>query len=216
MSHIEKSVYVDKALSFAQGLAFRYRHEFITPEHILSALFNQDPFVEAVEECFCHIPVMEEEVDEYLAQKMEQVPEDTNYELQFSVQSNLLFQNAYAFVESSNAEVLDIPHVVQAMLLLPESWACYFLKKHLKERIPDFIRTSWHFQKFHYLPERTVGESQSADRTGNGTGAYHRSAVPERQEQPTAHRRTRSGENSLGLRTGSPYRSRRGARASER
>lgn len=41
MSHIEKSVYVDKALSFAQGLAFRYRHEFITPEHILSALFNQ-------------------------------------------------------------------------------------------------------------------------------------------------------------------------------
>ena len=69
MSHIEKSVYVDKALSFAQGLAFRYRHEFITPEHILSALFNQDPFVEAVEECFCHIPVMEEEVDEYLAQK---------------------------------------------------------------------------------------------------------------------------------------------------
>ena len=139
MSHIEKSVYVDKALSFAQGLAFRYRHEFITPEHILSALFNQDPFVEAVEECFCHIPVMEEEVDEYLAQKMEQVPEDANYELQFSVQSNLLFQNAYAFVESSNAEVLDIPHVVQAMLLLPESWACYFLKKHLKERIPDFI-----------------------------------------------------------------------------
>ena len=106
MSHIEKSVYVDKALSFAQGLAFRYRHEFITPEHILSALFNQDPFVEAVEECFCHIPVMEEEVDEYLAQKMEQVPEDTNYELQFSVQSNLLFQNAYAFVESSNAEVI--------------------------------------------------------------------------------------------------------------
>lgn len=60
--------------------------------------------------------------------KMEQVPEDTNYELQFSVQSNLLFQNAYAFLESSNAEVLDIPHVVQAMLLLPESWACYFLK----------------------------------------------------------------------------------------
>ena len=139
MSHIEKSVYVDKALSFAQGLAFRYRHEFITPEHILSALFNQGPFVEAVEECFCHIPVMEEEVDEYLAQKMEQVPEDANYELQFSVQSNLLFQNAYAFVESSNAEVLDSPHVVQAMLLLPESWACYFLKKHLKERIPDFI-----------------------------------------------------------------------------
>ena len=83
--------------------------------------------------------VMEEEVDEYLAQKMEQVPDDTHYELQFSAQSNLLFQNAYAFVESSNAEVLDIPHVVQAMLLLPDSWACYFLKKHLKERIPDFI-----------------------------------------------------------------------------
>ena len=139
MSHIEKSVYVDKALSFAQGLAFRYRHEFITPEHILSALFNQDPFVEAVEECFCHIPVLEEEVDEYLAQKMEQVPEGTNYELQFSVQSNLLFDNAYSFVEASGSELLDVPHLVQAILLLPDSWACFFLRKHLKERIMDFI-----------------------------------------------------------------------------
>jgi ATP-dependent Clp protease ATP-binding subunit ClpA len=53
MSHIEKSVYVDKALSFAQGLAFRYRHEFITPEHILSALFNQDTFDEC-RICFGH------------------------------------------------------------------------------------------------------------------------------------------------------------------
>lgn len=139
MSHIEKSVYVDKTLSFAQGLAFRYRHEFITPEHILSALFNQDPFVEAVEECFCHIPVLEEEVDEYLAQKMEQVPEGTNYELQFSVQSNLLFDNAYSFVEASGSELLDVPHLVQAILLLPDSWACFFLRKHLKERIMDFI-----------------------------------------------------------------------------
>lgn len=139
MSHIEKSVYVDKALSFAQGLAFRYRHEFITPEHILSALFNQDPFVEAVEECFCHIPVLEEEVDEYLAQKMEQVPEGTNYELQFSVQLNLLFDNAYSFVEASGSELLDVPHLVQAILLLPDSWACFFLRKHLKERIMDFI-----------------------------------------------------------------------------
>ncbi len=139
MSQIKKSVYVDKALSFAQGLAFRYRHEFITPEHILSALFNQDPFAEAVEECFCHIPVMEEEVDEYLAQKMEHVPEDTDYKLQYSVQSELLFQNAYGFVESSGAELLEVPHLVQAMLLLPDSWAGYFLKKHLKERIPEFI-----------------------------------------------------------------------------
>ena len=121
MSHIEKTEYVDTALSFEQGLAFRNRHEFLTPEHILSALFNHDPFVEAVEECFCHIPVLEEEVDEYLAQKMEQVPEGTNYELQFSVQSYLLFDNAYSFVEASGSELLDVPHLVQAILLLPDS-----------------------------------------------------------------------------------------------
>ena len=117
MSHIEKSVYVDKALSFAQGLAFRYRHEFITPEHILSALFNQDPFVEAVEECFCHIPVMEEEVDEYLAQKMEQVPEDTNYELQFSVQSNLLFLRGIIQCRGAGHSSRSTGHVAAAGVL---------------------------------------------------------------------------------------------------
>lgn len=48
--------------------------------------------MEAVEECFCHIPVMEEKVDEYLAQKMEQVPEDANYELQFPYNPTCCFR----------------------------------------------------------------------------------------------------------------------------
>lgn len=139
MSHIKNSVFVDKALAFAQGLAFRYRHEFITPEHVLSAFFNQDPFVEVVEDCFVQVPVIEKEIEEYLTQKIEQVPEGIEFEMEYSAQLKMAFKNAHGFVEASGTDVMDVPQLMQGILLLSNSWACYILIKHLQERLPDFV-----------------------------------------------------------------------------
>ena len=44
---------VNYAFASAQSQAMQYRHEFITPEHLLSALLKQVPFQKALAECFC-------------------------------------------------------------------------------------------------------------------------------------------------------------------
>ena len=43
---------VNYAFASAQSQAMQYRHEFITPEHLLSALLEQVPFQKALAECF--------------------------------------------------------------------------------------------------------------------------------------------------------------------
>ena len=42
-------------------------------------------------------------------------------------------------IDYSSAEALNVPHLVQSMLQLKDSWACHILKETLKEELPEFI-----------------------------------------------------------------------------
>ena len=44
---IQNTVHVNSAFTYAQKKAISYRHEFITPEHLLSAFLEQSPFANA-------------------------------------------------------------------------------------------------------------------------------------------------------------------------
>ena len=62
-----------------------------------------------------------------------------DYELEVSAQLNELIQHAYLMVNYSSAEELNVPHLVQGMLQLQESWAAHFLKETLGEDLPEFL-----------------------------------------------------------------------------
>ena len=62
-----------------------------------------------------------------------------DYELEVSTQLNELIQHAYLMIDYSSAEALNVPHLVQSMLQLKESWACHILKEALEEDLPEFI-----------------------------------------------------------------------------
>ena len=87
---------VNYAFASAQSQAMQYRHEFITPEHLLSAL-------------------------------LERVPQEIEDELEISGQLSELLQYAYMTISHSSAEEMDVPHLVQGMLQLEDSWAGYLL-----------------------------------------------------------------------------------------
>ena len=42
-------------------------------------------------------------------------------------------------IDYSSAEALNVPHLVQSMLQLKDSWACHILKEALEEDLPEFI-----------------------------------------------------------------------------
>jgi ATP-dependent Clp protease ATP-binding subunit ClpA len=136
---IQNTVHVNSAFTYAQKKAISYRHEFITPEHLLSAFLEQSPFANALNMCFCDTQELAFSLENYFTEELESVPADMDYELEVSTQLNELIQHAYLMIDYSSAEALNVPHLVQSMLQLKESWACHILKEALEEDLPEFI-----------------------------------------------------------------------------
>ena len=136
---IQNTVHVNSAFTYAQKKAISYRHEFITPEHLLSAFLEQSPFTSALNMCFCAPREIAFSLENYFTEELESVPADMDYELEVSTQLNELIQHAYLMIDYSSAEALNVPHLVQSMLQLKDSWACHILKETLEEDLPEFI-----------------------------------------------------------------------------
>lgn len=136
---IQNTVHVNSAFTYAQKKAISYRHEFITPEHLLSAFLEQSPFTSALNMCFCAPRELAFSLENYFTEELESVPADMDYELEVSTQLNELIQHAYLMIDYSSAEALNVPHLVQSMLQLKASWACHILKETLEEDLPEFI-----------------------------------------------------------------------------
>lgn len=136
---IQNTVHVNSAFAYAQKKAISYRHEFITPEHLLSAFLEQSPFTSALNMCFCDPRELAFSLENYFTEELESVPADMDYELEVSTQLNELIQHAYLMIDYSSAEALNVPHLVQSMLQLKDSWACHILKETLEEDLPEFI-----------------------------------------------------------------------------
>ena len=130
---------MNSAFTYAQKKAISYRHEFITPEHLLSAFLEQSPFANALNMCFCDAQELAFSLENYFTEELESVPADMDYELEVSTQLNELIQHAYLMIDYSSAEALNVPHLVQSMLQLKDSWACHILKEALEEELPEFI-----------------------------------------------------------------------------
>lgn len=66
---IQNTVHVNSAFTYAQKKAISYRHEFITPEHLLSAFLEQSPFASALNMCFCDTQELAFSFREFISRK---------------------------------------------------------------------------------------------------------------------------------------------------
>ena len=155
---------VNYAFASAQSQAMQYRHEFITPEHLLSALLKQVPFQKALAECFCTPEELSQSISEYLSKEVERVPQEIEYELEISGQLSELLQYAYMTISHSSAEEMDVPHLVQGMLQLEDSWAGYLLKKTVGEDMPEFFSTLIsNYEHMNQFQEETSSEQEKSE-----------------------------------------------------
>ena len=70
---------------------------------------------------------------------MESIPPGEPYSLESSVQTDRAIELAKNMVDSSNAPAMDIPHVVQAIMNLDDSWAAYILNRALEGEAENFM-----------------------------------------------------------------------------
>ena len=155
---------VNYAFASAQSQAMQYRHEFITPEHLLSALLEQVPFQKALAECFCTPEELSQSISEYLSKEVERVPQEIEYELEISGQLSELLQYAYMTISHSSAEEMDVPHLVQGMLQLEDSWAGYLLKETVGEDMPEFLSSLIsNYEHMNQFQEETSSEQEKSE-----------------------------------------------------
>lgn len=137
--NIPNTIPVSTALTSARSLAVSYRHEYITPEHLLKAFLEQTPFQYALDECFCDSDEISLSLESYFTETLEKMPQELEYQPEVSTQLNDIFRHAILLVQDADAEKLDVPHLIQSMMRLTESWATYVLKSSLQGLLPEFL-----------------------------------------------------------------------------
>lgn len=117
-----------------------WRHEFVTPEHVLYAFASQEQFASASEwlphDASWLITQLEKE---FLS--MEVVPETQKYVMEGSQQFSEMMSLAIKQAQYSDQDTLDVPHVVAAMLMLNDSQAAYLLDQFTGDEKGEFMQS---------------------------------------------------------------------------
>lgn len=117
-----------------------WRHEFVTPEHVLYAFASQDQFASACEwlpqDASWLITQLEKE---FLS--MEVVPETQKLVIEGSQQFSEMMSLAIKQAQYSDQDTLDVPHVVAAMLMLNDSQAAYLLDQFTGDEKGEFMQS---------------------------------------------------------------------------
>lgn len=124
------------AISLASSLALARRNEFLTPEHLLSALLKDDDVREAVSQC-CEIEHLDAMVKKYI-DTLEEMP-DGNYELNASSQLQELVAIAENAARGSGSTLMKVHHLMYAFFQLEDSYARFALEDSLETSVPALL-----------------------------------------------------------------------------
>ena len=146
MSEIKHTENDSRLLGNALECCQSYRHEFIMPEHLLLVMIDDENFKSALN-IFYEPQALKQRVEEFL-DEIESIPSEFEYEPEVSAQMGQLIERAMDDVHYSSATLLDVPHLVNGMLKLDESWAAFLLKDSLNGKEANFMSQLIGFNEF--------------------------------------------------------------------
>lgn len=151
---MERSFWANKALNDAVRGAQERRLELLTPEaFLLFGLCAQGPFADTLNNCGADVEALKHDLDLYL-KDADLVPDGQNYDLEASAQMIDILQLSEQQAYSSSAKEVDVPHLVKALLSLPDSWAAFLLRKHVAIDEASFLDA---LIDFYYTPDTADG-----------------------------------------------------------
>ncbi|BCL69310.1 ATP-dependent Clp protease ATP-binding subunit clpA [Vibrio nigripulchritudo MADA3029] len=121
---------LESSLNSAFARARDKRHEFMTVEHLLLALLDNDAAQEALKACQADLEVLRQELDTFIDQTTPLIPEnDETRETQPTLSFQRVLQRAVFHVQSSGRSEVTGANVLVAIFSEQESHAAYLLKK---------------------------------------------------------------------------------------
>ena len=154
-----------KAFQYAISLCDKWRHEFVTPEHVLYAIAEQEPFVEAASTAELDARAIQEKLRPELT-KMEQVPEGVAYTIEGSEQFSEMMAHAVKQAQFAESDQLDIPHIISAMMELKESLAAYCLHLAVGDDQPGFMSflvSCYEMSRMSFMDMSEDGDEEEGD-----------------------------------------------------
>ncbi|MBD5357637.1 MAG: AAA domain-containing protein [Bacteroides sp.] len=122
-------------------IARHYRHEFLTPEHLLLALIKQPEVRSVIKECGGDLNDLSATLISYIQtlDTVSEVANQDNYSPTLSYQLQTLLSLAAQMVASAQADCLTISHLLRSLLTLEDSNAASILNYAINNRIGDFF-----------------------------------------------------------------------------
>jgi ATP-dependent Clp protease ATP-binding subunit ClpA len=160
------------ALTQAYNDAAKRRHEYVTLEHVLLAFLDEKSAKEIIEACGGKLDELRKELDKFLSESMEALPEDVDQDPEQTHAFQRVFQRAVMHVHSAGKDRLDTKNLLVAMYRERDSYAVYLLEKQGVMRL-DVVRFISHGiskvprEEGHGFEETT----QSAESAGGGDKA---------------------------------------------
>ncbi|MEE2902609.1 MAG: ATP-dependent Clp protease ATP-binding subunit ClpA [Myxococcota bacterium] len=128
-----------ESLSRAYNEAANRRHEYVTLEHVLFALIDDETCKKIIIACGGDIEKLREELELYLTDSMEALPEGTKVEPEQTQMFSRVFQRALMHVHSSGRDELHTSNLLVAFYREHESYAVYLLQEQSITRL-DVVR----------------------------------------------------------------------------
>src|SRR5205085_6233167 len=118
---------LEQAFSLAVNEARRRRHEFLSIEHIFFALLHDPQIAAILKHCGGDVAMLKRDMEHYLDQKVERLPEGVEKTLQQTLGFQRVVQRAAAHVQSAGKEEIDVENILVALFREPESHAAFLL-----------------------------------------------------------------------------------------
>lgn len=119
---------LEKSLSFAVQLAHDARHEFVTTEHLLLAMLDNNSALAVLQACSADIDQMRADLSLHLADNIESLDHESDLKTQPSIAFQRVLQRAIVHVQGSGKNEVEGENVLVAMFSERDSFAVYFLE----------------------------------------------------------------------------------------
>ncbi|MBX2846892.1 MAG: ATP-dependent Clp protease ATP-binding subunit ClpA [Acidiferrobacterales bacterium] len=118
---------LEKTLNFAVQVAHDAKHEFVTTEHLLLALLDNNSAMSVLQACSANIDQLRLTLTEHLSEHVPQVDAKADVKTQPSVGFQRVLQRAIVHVQSSGKSQVEGENVLVALFSEQDSYAAYFL-----------------------------------------------------------------------------------------
>lgn len=127
---------LEVSLRLAVSMARQKRHEFLTVEHLLLALLDNDSAVNALKACGADVVLLRKELEEYVEQHIPKLGENNEQAPHPTESFDRILQRAIFHVQSSgNDRTVEGADVLVAMYSERDTFAVYLLKRHQINRL---------------------------------------------------------------------------------